>query len=320
MSAKNVPRLYMENTKSTEKIIVIAGGTGLIGRHLTNVLLSSGYRVRILSRKSQASNEPRLEYHEWNPDQLEINAAVLSDAYGIINLAGASIAKKRWTGQYKQQIINSRVNATKTLVSALETLTSRPEIFINASATGYYGTQHPDARHEESGAGNDFLSQVCVAWEKEAQKAKNVANRLMILRIGVVLSTKDGALKQIATPVKYGFGAPLGSGKQEIPWIHIEDLVQALKWGLENNVAGVYNGNTDNTTNKALTKAIATSLRRKLWSPNVPGFVLRILLGQMAEIALKGQKIANKKLLDEGFQPKFNELQKAVDHLISNKF
>ncbi|WP_111708024.1 TIGR01777 family oxidoreductase [Lutibacter citreus] len=290
--------------------VLITGGTGLIGKILTQKLITKGYSVSILSRnKTKNSNT-----YSWNISEGFIENKAIEKADYIIHLAGAGIADKRWTKQRKKVLINSRVNSTKLLFLKVKELNPKLKAFIAASGVGYYGAITSEKIFQENDAPNtDFLSVICTLWEKEVTKFNSLNIRTVILRTGVVFSKEGGALEKIIKPIQLGLGAPLGSGKQYMPWIAMEDLCNMYVSAIENpELKGAYNAAApEHITNKALTKSIAKTLQKPLWLPNVPAFILRIMLGELSVILLEGSRVSSEKIKkNAGFKFKYPTVEK----------
>ena len=283
--------------------VLITGATGLIGGAIVKVLQSKGIAVNYLTtqkRKIEQSEDYRGFY--WNPSKGELDMACFDGVDAIINLAGASIAK-RWTPIHKKKVLSSRINSLQTLYRAMEKLDSSIGLLISASAIGIY----PDSLskfydEQEPQVDDSFVGEVAQKWEAEVDTFKNLGVNVSKIRIGIVLSDQGGALPQMALPVKKYVGAPLGSGEQWQSWIHIEDLAQLFVFILENDLDGVYNGVAPNpVTNAKMTKELARNLDRPLWLPHVPKFVLKMLLGKMSYLLLASQRVSSKKIENEGF-------------------
>ncbi len=299
------------------KRVLITGGSGLIGSHLTRVLLAQGYEVVHIGRKERKDGVPAFT---WNIEQEYFDVRALSGVETIIHLAGAGIADKPWTKKRKQEIRESRTRSTALLYKTLKNNPHQVNAVICASAIGYYGFGgHDEVLDENSTPGSDFLAEVVKAWEAEADKIAELGLRVVKIRIGIVLSAGGGALKQISKPVRWGVGAPLGKGTQMMSWIHIEDLCQMFLFAIENeSVQGVYNGVSPHpVSNRELTYAIAEAHGRKIWLPPVPEFVLRLLLGEMADLVLKGSLVSARKIMDAGFSFRFPEIRQAVKNLLT---
>jgi uncharacterized protein (TIGR01777 family) len=302
----------MNNSKN----ILITGASGLVGRRLTTLLLNKGINVSHLSR-SQKTNESVTTF-SWDVDQQTIDSNALKNIDTIIHLAGAGIADKHWSEKRKQELLGSRVKSTQLLFNELKKRNHTIRNFISASAIGYYGFENNTTIYsEQSAAGNDFLATLTKQWEEEVDKIKALNIRVVKLRIGIVLSKHGGALKEIARPVKWFVGASLGKGDQYISWIHIDDLCGIfIKSVDDENMTGAYNAVAPlPVTNEKLTKEIAKTLDKPLWLPAVPGFVLKLFMGEMANLVLKGSKVSGEKIQRAGFVFKFNTLEKALSDL-----
>lgn len=297
--------------------ILITGGTGLVGSRMTDLLLEQGHEVAYLSR-SKKLNE-RVLYFQWDIKKEFIEAGAIEWPDYIIHLAGAGVADERWTPERKRAIMDSRTHSTALLRKELEKREHHLKAFISATAIGIYGDSGDQWVDEESPIANDFLANVCKVWEQEVDKLAEVTGlRTAKVRVGIVLSTKGGALVEISKPVKFMAGAPLGSGKQWQSWIHIDDICRLFIHAMENeDMTGAYNGVAPfPVTNEELTKAIAKELGKPLFLPNVPPFALRILMGEMAEIVLAGSKVSSKKTGSTGFKWKFPTLDGALADLL----
>ncbi|MCR9153298.1 MAG: TIGR01777 family oxidoreductase [Bacteroidetes bacterium] len=296
--------------------ILISGGSGLLGREITKQLLSKKHEVAWLSRNPNKCPKGVLGF-SWDPDQMQIDKAAIDFADAIINLAGANIAKS-WTPHYKNEILRSRVDGTRLLFNTVRERGKALNSFVSASAVGYYPNSEEKTFSEEDAPGNDFLSLICQKWEQEAQSFESLNIRTIRLRIGIVLDPKEGALAQMAAPLKFGLGAPLGNGGQWMPWIHRVDVAALFVSAVENSdfATGVYNAvGPENHRNKELTKILAKTLKRPLLLPPVPKFVLKIMLGEMSAIALASTKTSNEKVLRTGFQYQFKSLESALKDL-----
>lgn len=293
------------------KQILITGGSGLIGRRITNLLERKGYQVAWLGRSVHTDQKSYL----WDIDKQEIDAEAIEWADAIIHLAGAGVAEKRWTPDRKKLILESRTHSTRLLFSALEKATNRPNTFISASAVGYYGLDTGTALMEESSApGGDFLAEVVKAWENEVKKIERLDVRTVMLRTGIVLDADGGALREMLKPP---VAAPLGSGDQWMSWIHIEDLARMYAFALEKTtLQGPYNAVGPNpATNQQLTQEAAYATGETYLGIGVPGFILRLILGEMAGMVLGGNRVSCQKIQKAGFQFEFYELSAALKDL-----
>lgn len=295
--------------------ILITGGTGLVGGYLSKMLTKRNHEVIHLSRTPSPS--ALFPTYDWNIKANYIDPLAFDNVDHVIHLAGAGVAEKRWSAQRKQVIIDSRVQSIKVLKENLEKNNVKLKAFISASAIGYYGMDTGAAKlYEDSSPGEDYLAHVVKLWEGEADTLSENTTVAKV-RIGVVLAKEGGALKQLCVPIKYFVGAPLGSGQQYMSWIHINDLCEIFIHILENNLSGTYNATAPNpVTNEALTKSIAKTLRKPLILPNVPAFVMRLLLGKMAEMVLGGNRAYPDKIQSTGFKFRFIDVDGAVNDLL----
>ena len=274
--------------------IIVAGATGLIGTELVKALRGRGDQVLALPRYGSAP---------WKVEGFD----------AVINLAGANLSAKRWSPEFKKQILDSRVETTRALVEAIGKASRKPRVLINASAVGFYGGLRGEEPLDESAApGSDYLSGVVQAWEAEARKA---SVRSVQVRTGIVLSTKGGALQPMLPPFKAFVGGPIGSGKQWFPWIHLADEVGAILWCLDHQVSGPVNLVAPGIVQmKEFAKALGRALHRPSAFP-VPGAALKLLLGEFAEVVLDGQRAVPKKLFDAGFRFRFTDVNDALRDL-----
>jgi len=296
--------------------ILITGGSGLIGTHLTKMLLDMGCQVAHMSRSKKSGQVPSFV---WDVEEGTMDVASLDGIDTIIHLAGAGVADKRWSKSRKEEILQSRVKSTQLLFETLSKNPNQVKSFISASAIGYYGFgTSKEVFHEQSQFGTDFLATVTRAWEEEVDKISALRMRVAKLRIGIVLSDEGGALVEMAKPIRLGFGSPLGSGKQYLSWIHLDDLCAMFIKAVESDsMRGAYNAVSGNwVTNKEMTKTIAKILNKPLWLPNVPAFVLKIVVGEMAEIVLNGSKVSADKIKSTGFNFKYTDLNQALESLL----
>lgn len=299
------------------KTVLITGGTGLIGRHLTQLLLEKGYKVAYLSRKQESI--PNVTVYRWDIDKNWIDDKALINADYIIHLAGAGIADARWTHKRQQEIINSRTKTIELIARELQGRPYKVKAFVSASACGFYGADTGDKKlTEQTPSGSDFLAHVTRHWENASDLIDHVGIRTTKLRIGIVLSNKGGALPKISLPIRWGVGSPLGNGKQWMSWIHLDDLCRLFITALENEKwHGVYNAVAPTpVTNTELTRQIAAILHRPLLLPMIPAFALRLLYGEMANIVLGGNYVINHRIRSEtDFIYQFENLQSALQDL-----
>lgn len=290
--------------------VLIAGGSGLVGSALNKHLSSKGMQVRVLSRNA---DNP---IYRWNPAEGEINGMALEEADIIINLAGANIAGSLWTKAYKRQLRESRIDSTKTLVENLKKVAPKPRHFIQASAIGFY-KNGPDWVDESHEAGEGFLSELTRDWELEAASIQDEQTLLSIVRLGIVLKKDAGFLGKMVTPAQFGLSAALGSGKQHISWIHIQDLVSIFSWIIENEADGIYNACAGKpVSNKEMTASIARALHRPYFLPNIPAALLKFFLGDLSTELLSDHRVSNKKLQTKGFVFLFNDIDLALNDLL----
>lgn len=285
--------------------ILISGGTGFIGKALIESLLNKGHEVTVISRQKQektglpVSRYPQLSWLEW--DQKAVIHSKLDAHDAVINLAGEGIADKRWSEHRKQQLRDSRIAFTKTLTDVIDKQSWKPVVWLNASAIGFYGCGS-NRVDESSGHGDDFSAELCRDWEQTTGAVDEWFCRKVIMRFGVVLG-QGGMLAKLKPSFTFGMGAQLGSGEQYLSWIHMDDLVKAIVWLLEDNAcSGVYNLTApEAVTNKEFTQSFARALNRPAWMV-MPGAVMKLMLGEMAEVLLlSGQKVYPKRLEEAGF-------------------
>ena len=298
--------------------VLITGATGLVGQELVNLLLQNGHNVHYLSTsKSKLVTNTNYKGFYWNPKNAEIDTNALTDVEVIIHLAGANVAKK-WTTAYKEEIIESRVLSTQLLYQTLQKNSHQVKQIISASAVGIYPDSLTNIYHEtDLDIDVSFLGNVVKQWENEVSQFEKLEIIVSKIRIGIVLAKNGGALQEMAKPIQYGVGAAFGSGEQYQSWIHVQDLVVIFQFVMENQLAGVYNGVAPYpVTNSELTKAIAKTLGKPLFLPNIPKFAMKLILGEMHQILFSSQHVSCRKLLDENFQFKFASLDKALNDLL----
>lgn len=288
--------------------IVITGGTGLVGTRLTQMLEDKNHKVVILSRNPSNENELK-----WDISKSYVDKRAFENTDYIIHLAGAGIADKKWTDQRKQVIIDSRVESANLLFKTIQENSVKLKGFISASGIGYYGAITSAKIFKETDAvGNDYLGDVCQKWENAAHQFNALKTTVTILRTGIVLSKTGGALEKMRTPVI----SPLGSGNQYLPWIHIDDLCEMYIDAIEGKLNGIYNAVApEHHTSTTFSKALAKSISRPFIGINVPGFMLKLLFGDMSKILLEGSRISAEKIANSGFNFKFETLKKALNNL-----
>lgn len=306
-----------------KKTILITGGTGLIGSHVINELCRQGAFVKVLTTNIDNARKVlrkdfTAQFFDWDEYDSPFSLATLmEDVDVIINLAGENVGASRWTGEFKDKIYNSRIQTTKLLVEAIRTSKRQPAVLLSSSAVGYYGFRGDEILTEDSGPGDDFLAKVCRDWETEALKAISSNVRVVTIRTGIVLDKDDGALKQMLAPFRFSVGVYQGNGRQWFSWIHIKDIVRLFLYAMENeNVFGALNGDTPNpVTNKELIKTAGEILGKNLIVP-VPGFILKIAVGEFADNLLTGQRVSPSKAIELGFKFDYPELKPALQNLL----
>jgi len=298
--------------------VLITGATGLIGSSITKLCLEKNIQVHYLTTsKEKIEHSKNYKGFYWNPSENEIDEDCIDGVDKVINLVGASVSK-RWTSTQKKKIINSRVESANVLYHLLASKENTVTQIVSASAIGIYPDSLTNLYQEDSPKiADNFLGNVVVKWERAVDQFEKLGIDVAKIRIGVVLAKNGGALEKIKEPIEKGFGAPLGSGKQWQSWIHIKDLSRMFVFALNNNLDGVYNGVAPNpVTNKRLTYAIAKIRDKSLWLPNVPAFVLKLLLGEMAVIVLSSQLVSNKKIDTQGFKYNYTHIIPALKDLL----
>lgn len=299
--------------------VLITGGTGLIGSALTQALSAKGYRVIVLTRKAKPAAGAVL-YKEWDVDNETMDESAVGEADYIVHLAGANVAEKRWTGKRKKEIVDSRVKSGELLVNSLATTGNNVKAVVSASAIGWYGPDpqvpNPKPFVESDAAGDDFLGQTCVKWERSIEPVVHLNRRLVILRTGIVLSNEGGAYAAFKKPLAFGFAAILGNGRQTVSWIHITDLVRQYIAAIENEAYnGIYNAVAPHpVSNKALVKAIARQQRFAL-PVYVPSFALKLALGEMSVEVLKSATVSADRITAQGYQFIYPEIDGTVRDL-----
>ena len=307
--------------------VLISGGTGLVGKALTKLLNAKGYEVIILSRQLPAANgqlpDTTISYAKWDVKQQQMDIEALQKADYIIHLAGAGVMEKKWTEEYKKEIVSSRTESAKLIVESLKQNHNKVKAVISASAIGYYGEDKKDGKFftEDDPADNNFLGETCKLWEESITPVTALNKRLVKLRIGIVLSKSGGALKEFIAPLKLGVAAILGNGKQMISWIHIDDLCRLFLSAVENeNMNGVYNAVAPApVNNKTLTLTLAKKMKRLFYIPiYVLVFILKILLGNRSIEILKSATASCKKIIAAGFDFKFENIDGALEDLVKH--
>jgi uncharacterized protein (TIGR01777 family) len=289
------------------KTILIAGGTGFIGTRLTKFLRELGYTVYILSRKPK-----RKDQIYWNAHNRKIEGKFLNEIEIIINLAGAGIADKKWTSKRKEEILKSRTDTIDYLFLSIKNF-PKLERFITVSGIDCYGFDQGDkVMTEHDPYGTNFISNVVQQWEKAAHQFDE-RYKTAILRLPIVFDSDKGALPKMASPIKKWLGAPIGSGKQPMNWVHINDLTSIFQRVIEKDLTGTYNVVGGTNTNEEFTKMLAQVLKKPLFLPNVPEFVMKIILGELSELLLNGNYVSGQKLKETGFNYRYTDLRSALE-------
>jgi len=295
--------------------ITVTGASGFIGRRLLKSLAGDAHTVQVLSRHAGTNMPGNIKVWPWDPAKSEPPADALRDTDAVIHLAGEPVAQ-RWTGHVKQRIRDSRELGTRHLVQAISKLPKPPGVLVCASASGYYGSRGDEILTEDSPAGAGFLADVCRAWEAEALKAEAFGTRVVRVRIGIVLDTRGGALQKMLPPFKMGVGGKMGTGKQWMSWIHIDDLVGIFRCAVEQRVPGVMNGVAPYpVVNAEFTRTLAATLHRPAIFP-VPEFALKLLFGEMSEVLFASQRVSPKAAEQAGYRYRFPQLSAALADIL----
>ncbi len=304
--------------------ILITGGTGLIGSALTNMLTGKGHKVIILTRTEKHSDDSNISYALWDVKLQKINEKAVSSADYIIHLSGAGVADKRWTSDRKKEIVESRTQGGALLVKALQQMPNKIKAVVSASAIGWYGKDEnrppkKKAFTEDMRANEEFLGETCRLWEESIAPVQQAGKRLVKLRVGIVLSNDGGALPEFKKPVKFGIAGVLGSGKQMISWIHVEDLCRMFTYAIENeSLEGAYNAVAPTPVrNKELTLLLAQKMKGKFFvHMHVPVFILKTMLGEMSTEVLKSATVSSEKIRAAGFTFLYPSIESALDNLV----
>jgi len=305
-----------KNTRNCSSVL-IAGGSGLIGKHLTLLLLAEGYSVSHLSRKE--IKDGKVRSFMWNPEKMIIDRHAFNGIDFIIQLAGANIGEKRWTKTRKREILESRVNSTGFLFDTIRSMDISLKGFISASASGIYGSETSRKIFNElDPEGDDFLGSVCKSWEESAGLFFKAGIRTVKIRTGVVLEKSDSALSRLMMPGKFGFLVQTGSGHQYMPWIHIKDLCNIYLRAIRDTaMTGPYNAVApQHVTHEEFIKTLAGVMRLPVFPVPVPGFVLKAVLGEMSDIILKGSRVSSDKITAEGYVFEYHNLEAALENII----
>jgi uncharacterized protein len=303
--------------------VAIAGATGFVGSRVVEVLHKQGHQILVLTRNGDRARRvfpqlafPNLEIVSYTPTQSGDWQQAISGCRGVINLAGAPIADERWTVQRKQEILESRQLSTRKLVEAIANAPVKPQVLINTSAIGYYGTSETAVFDETSPAGNDFLAGVCQAWESEAEQVKAAGVRLVVLRLGIVLGM-GGAIAKMLLPFRLFAGGPLGSGQQWFSWIHQDDVANLMLQALtQSQMQGTFNATSPNPVRmNQLCQVLGEIIHRPSWLP-VPSLALELLLGEGAQVVLQGQQVLPKRTMETEFTFKYSDVKSALVQVV----
>lgn len=300
-----------------QNTILIAGGSGLIGTRLSELLSEKGHTVRLLSRTPKTAGQ-----YFWDPAAGEIDSAALQGVDYVVNLAGAGIADKRWTKARKEELVQSRVQSAALLAREFKRMAEPPKAYISASAIGYYGnTWETMVREDSPTADHSFMVDCCQQWEKAADQMTPLGIRTVKFRIGVVMAKEGGALAEIVNPMRFGLAAYFGDGQAWWSWIHREDVCRAFAWAMENQQAvGVYNLVAPSPVRgKVLVKAIAKAMRQPAITLPAPAFVLRLIFGEMSAVILNSNRVSADKLVQAGFEFKWPEVNAALSDIFAPK-
>ncbi len=309
---------YKTNKSAGSNIsVLITGGSGLIGTHLTSSLLAKGYSVSHLSRKTIKGG--RVRSFIWDPEKRYADPEAFEGVDFIVHLAGANIGEKRWTKRRKSEILESRVNSAEFLFETVKSLGINLKGFISASASGIYGSETSEKIFNETDPpAGDFLGSVCKLWEESADAFERAGIRTVKIRSGVVLDKRDSALSRLMMPAKFGFLVQIGSGEQYMPWIHIHDICNIYIKAIEDNLMiGAYNAVTpQQVTHSEFIHSLAQTMKVRLFPIPVPDFLLRTVLGEMSVVVLKGNRISSAKIRDAGYSFVFGDLKRALENII----
>ena len=297
--------------------VLITGGTGLVGKALAQRLLSKGYKVCVLSRSKHSTDNENLRFAKWDVEKGIIDKDAVTNSDHVIHLAGAGVVEKKWTKKYKEEIIKSRTESSKLLADVINNNPNNIKSVVSASAIGWYGPDKGNGAFVETDpSSNDFLGTTCKLWEESIEQIKN--KPVSKLRCGIVLSKKGGALKEFVKPINLGIAAILGSGKQVVSWIHIDDLCRMYIFAMENKLTGSYNAVAPHpVTNRFLVLELARKIKGKFYSTfNVPKFILKIMMGERSTEVLKSTTVSCNKIKEANFNFSFPTLESALPSLI----
>ena len=306
--------------------VLITGGTGMIGKRLTELLVEKGYKVIVLTRNpsSVSYHLPSVSYAQWNIEKQTIDVDAIQNADHIIHLAGAGVADKRWSIKRKKEIVDSRVNSSTLIVKAVKEIPNKIKAVISTSAIGWYGADTNESLqngfNEEAKADNAFLGSTCKTWEESINPVLQMNKRLVKLRVGIVLSNAGGVLAEFRKPIEMGVAAILGNGKQIISWVHVDDLCNMFIYAMEHDeMKGVYNAVApDPVSNKILTITLAKMMKGSFFIPvYVPSFLLKIILGEMSIEVLKSATVDSNKIKKAGYAFLYPTIISALKNLLN---
>lgn len=296
------------------KQVLITGGSGLVGRRLIKEFVRRDYTVHVLTRAEGALDTKQVRHFQWDVERGRIDPACLKGVRYIVHLAGENIGALPWSKRRKRAIADSRVDSIALLYRQMETTPHKVEMVVSASASGYYGDRGEILLTEDQPPATGFLGNTCVRWENAVHDGRQLGLRTVSLRSGVVLAADGGMYKKIRNPARVGMGASFGSGKQYLPWIYIDDVVQAYIYALENpKIAGAYNlVAPEQVTNAEFIKQVASHFGKTVWMPPIPAFALKIVMGQMNELLLDSARLSAEKLEQSGFEFHYPTLRAAI--------
>jgi uncharacterized protein (TIGR01777 family) len=306
---------------ATAKRVVVTGATGLIGKELCRKLIEKGYEVVVFTRQPDEARRAvpgAADYVAWRPSEAGPWASSIDGAWGVVNLAGASIAGQRWSAQRKREIRDSRVVGTRGIVAAIRAASRRPEVLVNASAIGYYGPRDDQPLDETATPGHDFLANLVLQWEAEALQAGEAGVRTVLVRSGIVLDKREGALAQLMLPFRLFVGGPILPGSQWFSWIHHADEVGIMLLGLEDERAsGPINATAPNPlTNRDFVRTLGRAMGRPALLP-IPGFALRLVLGEFADTLVTGQRVIPARAEELGYRFQYPTADAALREILA---
>jgi len=297
--------------------VLISGGSGVIGRYLTSLLLENGYLVSHLSRKQDQFG--RVRVYRWNPEKGIIDPSIFQGIDHIIHLAGANIGESRWTSKRKEEIVRSRIDSANLLYKTIRENDIPLKTFISASAVGYYGSATTEKIFTENDVpGSDFLAGTCKQWEKVADQFEKSGIRTVKIRTAVVLEKNDSAMSKLMMPAKFGFLVQTGDGRQYMPWIHISDLCRIYLKAIEDpTFSGAYNAVApQHVTHKEFVKTLAQVMRKPVFPVPVPGILLKGAMGEMSDVVLKGSRVSADKIIRTGFSFSFRNIKESLSDIL----